>query len=188
MLVGATLFVLGFSAVFVSTGAVFGGLGALLLAHALTIQRVLGVLVLVLGLGFLGKIPFLQRQARLHRLPRGGLAGAPVLGGLFGLGWTPCIGPTLAAVLTLAATQASAGRGALLAGIYSIGLGLPFIAAALGLRRVLASLEIARRHAGTITRIGGGLLIVTGLLLVSGLWNGLTIEIRTWVSAVTLPI
>lgn len=188
MVVGAALFVLGFTAVFVSTGALFGGIGALLLAHALAIQRVLGVLVILLGLGFLGMIPLLQREARVHRLPRGGLAGAPVLGGLFGLGWTPCIGPTLAAVLTLAATEASAGRGALLAGVYSIGLGLPFLAAALGLRRVLGSLAFARRHVHTITRIGGGLLIVTGLLLVSGLWNAMTIEIRTWVSGVTLPI
>lgn len=188
MVAGAMLFVLGFTAVFVSTGALFGGLGALLLTHALAIQRVLGVLVILLGLGFLGKIPWMQREARLHRLPRGGLAGAPVLGGLFGLGWTPCIGPTLAAVLTLAATQASAGRGALLAAVYSIGLGLPFIATALGLRRVLNSLAFARRHVHTVTRIGGGLLILTGVLLVSGLWNAMTIEIRTWVSAVSLPI
>lgn len=188
MLAGATLFVLGFSAVFVSAGALSGGLGALLLSHAPAIQRVLGVLVVLLGLGFLGMIPFLQREARSHRLPRGGLAGAPVLGGLFGLGWTPCIGPTLAAVLTLAATGASAGRGALLAGVYSIGLGLPFLATALGLRRVLSSLAFARRHVRTVTRIGGALLVVTGLLLVTGLWNALTVELRTWISGVTLPI
>lgn len=160
----------------------------MLLAHALAIQRVLGLLVIVLGLGFLGKIPLLQREVRPRRLPRGGLASAPVLGGLFGLGWTPCIGPTLAAVLTLAATQTSAGRGALLAGVYSIGLGLPFIAAGLGLRRVLGSFAFARLHVHTVARIGGGLLIATGLLLVSGLWNAMTIELRTWISGVTLPI
>ncbi len=188
LLAGSTLFVLGFTAVFVSTGALFGGLGGLLAANSLLIQRVAGVLVILLGLGFMGFVPWMQREARFHRLPRGGLAGAPVLGALFGIGWTPCIGPTLAAVLTLAANEASAGRGALLAGVYSLGLGLPFIGVALGLRRVLGSVSFARRHARTIMRVGGALLVLTGLMLVTGAWNKLMIEIQIWVSSVSLPI
>lgn len=188
LLAGSTLFVLGFTAVFVSTGALFGGLGALLMTQALVIQRVLGAAVIVLGVGFLGLIPWMQREARSHRLPRGGLAGAPVLGALFGLGWTPCIGPTLAAVLSLAANEASAGRGSLLAAAYSVGLGLPFIGVALGLRRLLGAFEFARRNAVAIRRLGGALLVLTGMLLVTGLWNELMVQIRVWVSGVTLPI
>lgn len=188
LVAGASLFVLGFTAVFVATGAVFGGLGSLLFTHAVTVQRVLGVLVIVLGLGFVGVVPWLQRDKRIHRLPSGGLAGGPVLGALFGLGWTPCIGPTLAAVLSLAASEASATRGAMLAMSYSLGLGVPLVLSALGLRRVLACFDVARRHARAIIRAGGALMVFVGLLLVTGLWNAITVQLRVWISGVTLPI
>lgn len=188
LLAGSSLFVLGFTAVFVSTGALFGGLGALLLAHAVTLQRVLGVLVILLGLGFVGVVPWLRKEVRWHHRPPGGLGSAPVLGALFGLGWTPCIGPTLAAVLALAANEASATRGAVLAAFYALGLGLPFIAVALGLRRALRSIALVRRHITVVTRAGGVLLVATGLLLVTGVWNALMVQIRVWVSGVTLPI
>lgn len=188
LLAGSVLFVLGFTVVFVSTGALFGGLGAALLTNALVIQRVLGVFVIVMGLGFLGLVPWLEREARFHRVPRGGLAGAAPLGALFGLGWTPCIGPTLAAVLSLSAAEASAGRGALLSAVYSLGLGLPFVVAALGLHRALGAFDFARRNARHVKRAGGALLVLTGGLLVSGLWNDLTIQLRVWASGVTLPI
>jgi cytochrome c-type biogenesis protein len=139
VLAGTALFVLGFSAVFVSFGALFGGLGMLLQRYDEVLTRVLGVVTVVMGLVFLG-MPGAQREWRLHRRPAVGLAGAPLLGVVFGLGWTPCIGPTLAAVQTLAYDSASAGRGALLTAAYCAGLGLPFLLAAVAYRRALAGL------------------------------------------------
>ncbi len=188
VLAGSVLFVVGFTAVFVSTGSLFGGLGALLYTHAIGLQRILGVVVIVMGAAFLGWLPALHRQVRLPWRPRGGVATAPLLGAVFALGWTPCIGPTLAAVLTLAAGTGTAGRGALLAGVYSLGLGLPFIGVALGLRRALAAVEVIRHHQRAVIRVGGGLLLLTGLLLVSGVWGSLMIQIRVWVGSVYLPI
>lgn len=132
--VGTVLFVLGFTAVFVSYGAAFGNIGARLLAYQDAIQRVMGVVLILLGLAFLGLIPSLQRELRFRWLPRAGLAGAPLLGVLFGIGWTPCIGPTLGAVQTLAFSAGGAGRGAILSVFYSLGLGVPFILAAAGFR------------------------------------------------------
>lgn len=188
VLVGTTGFVLGFSAVFVSYGAAFGGVGATLLAHQEAITRVLGVVVIVLGLGFLGRIPVLQREARLHQRPARGLWGAPLLGALFGLGWTPCIGPTLAAVQTLAFTEASAGRGALLSLAYCIGLGLPFLMVGLALERGLGALAWARRHARTIQVVGGAGLVLLGLAMVSGLWGSMTIALRGWIAGWEVPL
>src|SRR4051812_24013689 len=126
MVLGSALFVLGFAIVFVLGGALFGSMGSALRGNADVITRVLGAVTVVLGLGFLGLIPGLQRDFRIHRLPAAGLAGAPLLGIVFGLGWTPCIGPTLAVVLTLSVDQGGAARGALLAFAYALGLGLPF--------------------------------------------------------------
>ncbi|CAN5349898.1 cytochrome c biogenesis protein CcdA [soil metagenome] len=183
---GALLFVLGFTAVFVSFGALFGGLGRLLLEHQTVINRVLGVLTIALGVAFLGRIPGLQREWRIHRLPGAGLAGAPVLGVVFGLGWTPCLGPTLGAVNTLAYTEASAGRGAILGLAYCLGLGLPFVLTALGARSMLRVSAFARRHAGTVMRIGGVLLIVLGLALVTGTWEAMMIELRAWLGSTGL--
>lgn len=182
---GTALFVLGFTAVFVSFGAFFGSAGSTLLAHQDTINVVLGVLVIVFGLAFLGLIPGLQRERRIHAMPAAGLAGAPVLGALFGLGWTPCIGPTLGAVLTLAYTTASAGRGAVLTVAYSIGLGLPFILAAIGFRRALGAFGWVKQHYAWVMRVGGAMLVVLGILLVSGLWEELSIQLRVWTSSFT---
>ena len=182
MLVGSLLFVLGFSAVFVSFGALFGGLGRLLLEWAPVLTRVAGAVTVGMGLAFLGAFPWLQRERRLHHRPTGGLAGAPVLGMVFGLGWTPCLGPTLAAVNTLAYAQASATRGAVLAFAYCLGLGVPFVGMALGARRVLRASGWARRHARTVMRIGGVLLVVLGVLLLTGLWDGLIIWLRAWLA------
>ena len=125
IVLGSVLFVLGFSAVFVSEGAFFGGLGSALQVHQRVVDIVLGLVTVLMGLAFLGLVPGMQRELRFHALPRAGLAGAPVLGVLFGVGWTPCLGPTLGAVQTLAFTQASAGRGAFLTFGYCLGLGLP---------------------------------------------------------------
>ena len=185
VLAGSVLFVLGFSAVFVSEGALFGGLGAALLVHREIVDRVLGALTVLLGLSFLGLVPGLQREVRFHRLPAAGLAGAPLLGVLFGVGWTPCIGPTLGAVQTLAYTQASAGRGAILTAAYCLGLGVPFVLTGLAFRRALGAFAVVKRHYALVMRIGGGLLVIVGLLLVSGLWEHLMIQLRVLVAGTT---
>ena len=178
VLLGSVLFVLGFSVVFVSYGVLFGGAGALLLEHADIINRVLGVVVIIMGLAFIGVIPGLQREFRMHRVPTWGVAGAPLLGLLFGLGWTPCIGPTLTAVQTLAFTEASALRGALLSFVYCLGLGLPFVLLAVAFSRMAGAIGWVRTHYVWVMRIGGGMLIIVGLLLVTGLWTDFTVWLR----------
>ncbi len=179
MLLGSVLFVLGFSVVFVSFGAFFGGVGSVLLQYQDVITRVLGVMVIIMGLAFMGLIPGLQREWRIHRLPNWGVAGAPILGVLFGLGWTPCIGPTLAAVQTLAFTEASALRGALLSFVYCLGLGLPFVLLAVLFSRTARALAWVKGHYLLVMRIGGGMLVIVGVLLVTGAWTDFTIWLRT---------
>ena len=183
VLLGSVLFVLGFSAVFVTGGVLFGGLGSLLVEYKTVVDRVLGVVTIGLGLVFMGVLPGLQREMRFHRLPPPGLAGAPLLGVVFGVGWTPCLGPTLAAVQTLAFTEASAARGALLTAAYCLGLGVPFVLSGLMFRRALGGFAVVRRHYALVMRVGGGLLVLVGLLLVSGVWEDLMVEIRGWVGS-----
>ena len=182
VLAGSVLFVVGFSAVFVTSGALFGSLGSVLAGHQDVVDVVLGLLTLLLGQAFLGLVPGLQREVRLHRLPSPGLAGAPLLGVLFGVGWTPCLGPTLAAVQTLAYREASAGRGALLTAAYCAGLGIPFVLTGLAFSRALGAFAVVKRHYAVVMRVGGGLLVVVGLLLVSGLWGSFIADLRGWVS------
>ena len=181
VLLGSVLFVLGFSVLFVSYGVAFGGLGQALLQWQDVITRVLGVLVIVMGLVFMGLIPGMQREWRSHRVTTFGLWSAPFLGVLFGLGWTPCIGPTLAAVQTLAFTEASALRGAILSLAYCIGLGVPFILLGVLFAYVGGALGWVKRHYTVIMRVGGALLVIIGILLVTGIWNDLTIWMRTLV-------
>jgi len=185
---GALLFVLGFSAVFVSQGALFGHLGSELAVHQRTVDIVLGLVTIVLGLAFLGLIPGMQRELRFHLLPKAGLAGAPLLGVLFGVGWTPCVGPTLGVVNTLAFDEASAGRGALLTFGYCLGLGIPFIITALAFRWALGAFAVVKRHYQAVLRTGGAMLIVVGLLLVSGLWQDLMIQLRVTINGFTPAI
>lgn len=186
MVAGALLFVLGFTVVFVAFGTAFGGLGRLLAQHAAVLDRVFGVVTIVVGLAFLGRLPFLQRTARLSVRPVAGLAGAPLLGIVFGLGWTPCLGPTLAAVYSLAFSQATATRGAILGVAYCIGLGVPFVLVALGARWAMGATGFLRRHAQTVTRVGGAVLVVVGLMLVTGAWTEMMGWLRSWLATTGL--
>jgi len=171
MFVGSVLFVLGFSVVFVALGAVSGVVGVWLAVHVRTLNAVLGIVVIVLGLAFIGLVPFLQRDVRVHKVPAVGLVAAPLLGFLFGLGWTPCVGPTLGVIATLSANTGTAGRGALLSAFYALGLGLPFIAAGLFYERALTAFGFVKRHQAWVTRIGGLMLIAVGVLLLTGWWD-----------------
>jgi len=183
MVLGALLFVLGFTLVFVAFGAAFGGLGRLMLQHADLLNRIFGVITVVVGLGFLGWLPLLQRTKRISARPAAGLAGAPLLGIVFGLGWTPCLGPTLAAVYSLAVSEATATRGALLGVAYCLGLGVPFVVVALGARWAMGATSFLRRHARTVTRVGGAVLVLVGLLLLTGAWTEMMQWLRSWLAA-----
>ncbi|HSU01840.1 MAG TPA: cytochrome c biogenesis protein CcdA [Nocardioides sp.] len=171
LVTGAVLFVLGFSLVFVLLGSLTGAAGAWLFTHTRQLNVVLGVITILLGVAFLGGIGFLQRDWRIHRVPAVGLAAAPLLGFLFGVGWTPCVGPTLAAINVLSVNEATAARGAVLSGVFALGLGLPFIAAALAYRRMLRAFAVIRRHQVLVMRAGGVMMILVGLLLVTGWWD-----------------
>ncbi len=180
LVAGALLFVAGFTVVFVSAGVLLGRLGGFLLENQDTLQRVLGGLTIVLGLSFIGFLPWLQRDVRLDRKPVVGLAGAPVLGVLFGLGWTPCIGPTLGAVMALGLNEGTALRGGLLAVAYCIGLGLPFVLTALAFSQAMDTFGWVKQHYLALMRTGGAMLVVIGLLLVTGAWNDLVVGVQVW--------
>lgn len=171
MLAGAVLFVLGFTAIFVAEGVLFGSLGAAIRDHALGIERVFGAVTILLGVVFLGAIPALQREFRIHALPRTGLAGAPLLGAAFGLAWAPCLTPTFGAVYSMSFQQGTAGRGAFLMACYCLGLGVPFVLVSLGFGWVSGALGLVRRHTRAVSRIGGVVLIVIGVLLLTGTWD-----------------
>ncbi|MFF4173733.1 cytochrome c biogenesis CcdA family protein [Streptomyces sp. NPDC001744] len=189
MTAGAALFVLGFTAVFVSGGALFGYFGSTLQEYRGTLTTVLGVLMILMGAFFLGLMPwFTQREFRFHRRPVAGLVGAPLLGALFGIGWTPCIGPTLASVNALALEQASAGRGAVLAFAYCLGLGVPFVLAAVAFRKALGAFGWVKKHYAWVMRIGGGMMVVTGVLLLTGAWDSMVATMQGWSSGFTVGI
>jgi cytochrome c-type biogenesis protein len=178
---GAALFVLGFTVVFVGYGALFGTVGSTLRQHQRGIEQVLGAVTVVLGLAFAGvfsRLLVANREWRLNRLPARGLVGAPLLGVLFGVGWTPCIGPTLVAVQGLAINSATASRGAALSAAYCIGLGVPFLVVAVAVRRGLGALAVVRRHTRVVTVVGGLLLVVVGLLEFTGTWNDAIVHLQ----------
>ncbi|WP_037788069.1 MULTISPECIES: cytochrome c biogenesis CcdA family protein [Streptomyces] len=181
MVAGASLFVAGFTAVFVSGGALFGYFGDTLQANSGPLTKVLGVLMILMGVFFMGLMPWMtQREFRIHRKPVTGLVGAPLLGALFGIGWTPCLGPTLSSVSILAMDQGTAGRGAILTVAYCMGLGIPFVLAAVAFRKALGAFGWVKRHYVWVMRIGGGMMIVTGLLLLTGAWGSMMQELQGW--------
>ncbi len=181
VLAGSALFVLGFTAVFVSLGVLAGTAGLLFLARNPWIQALLGALVVLLGLAMVGQFNFLQKTLKLQVSPRVGLAGAPLLGVVFALGWSPCIGPTLSAVLVLASDSGDPVRGGILATFYSLGIGIPFLLIAAGFSWATKSVGFVRRHIRGFNIFGGSVLILIGLLMVTGLWG----RIMLWIQEVS---
>ncbi|NES26176.1 cytochrome c biogenesis protein CcdA [Micromonospora terminaliae] len=181
VLAGTMLFIAGFTAVFVATAILFSSVGRLFFQYERTLEIVIGALVVVLGLGYLGVIPGLQREFRIRRLPAAGLLGAPVLGAVFALSWLPCTGPTLGAVLGMATVDGRTDRAVLLAVAYCLGLGVPFVVFGLGFHRLLGVFRAVRRNSRWVTRIGGALLILIGVALVTGGWQDFVIWLQTHV-------
>jgi cytochrome c-type biogenesis protein len=192
VMLGTLLFVLGFSALFAVEGITVSSIGSALASHAAGLSRILGVVIILLGLMFMGafdRFSFAGRMIRPSIRPRAGLAGAPVLGVLFGLGWTPCIGPTLTAVLVLGSSTGTALRGGLLAFVYGLGIGIPFLIVAFAFQRGVTVFGFARRNARMITRIGGLMLITVGVLEVTGAWAGAVTWLKVhWLSGYNSPL
>ncbi len=188
VLLGTIGFVAGFALVFVATGALAGTLGSALVAWQRPLTIAAGILSIVLGLVFTGWLPLGQTTWRLNLSPRLGLAAAPLLGIVFGLGWTPCIGPALSVVLTLALNEATALRGGVLAFAYAVGLGLPFIVAGLAFGRIAGTVEWVKRHHRGIQVAGGVAMMAVGVLLVTGWWGVLVAGLQQWVSNFTVVI
>ncbi|HEX7745727.1 MAG TPA: cytochrome c biogenesis protein CcdA [Micromonosporaceae bacterium] len=179
VLAGTLLFIGGFTVVFVLVAILAAEIGTALVTHRRALQIGAGVLVILLGLAFLGLLPGTQREFRINRLPAAGLLGAPVFGAVFALSWVPCVGPTLGAVLLMAATTGQTDRAVVLAVAYCLGLGLPFVAFGLGFQRLLGLFRAVRRNSRWVTRVGGALLILIGLALLTGGWQDFVIWLQT---------
>jgi len=188
LMLGVGLFIAGFTVVFVAYGALFGALGSWLVQRQDLMIRVFGVLVVLMGLVFVGQVGPLQRVVRPSWTPRVGTVGAPVLGVVFGLGWTPCLGPTLVAISALSVDAGTAGRGALLALAYCFGLGVPFGLVAWGFGWAKRSTTFLREHLRAINIAGGAVLVLIGLAMVTGLWTVLMTTMQGWVGGFVTPI
>ncbi|TFC41776.1 cytochrome c biogenesis CcdA family protein [Cryobacterium shii] len=188
LLIGVGLFVLGFSVVFISYGAAFGAAGYWLVRWQDPITRVLGIVVIIMGLAFIGAFSAFQRTVKPRFAPATGLAGAPLLGLVFGVGWTPCLGPTLTAISLLSLGTGSPGRGALLGLFYCLGLGIPFLLVALGFNWMASAIAWLKRHIRAINRVGGSMLILIGVLMASGVWTLWIYSMQALIGAVVLPI
>ncbi|MFE0588722.1 cytochrome c biogenesis CcdA family protein [Micromonospora echinospora] len=179
VLAGTLLFIGGFTAVFTATAILFASVGKVLFAYERALEIGIGILVIVLGLAFVGVLPGLQREFRIHRLPSAGLLGAPVFGAVFALSWMPCTGPTLGAVLGMAAAGGQTDRAVVLAVAYCLGLGLPFVVFGLAFQRLLGVFRLIRRNSRWVTRAGGALMLLIGLALVTGGWQSFVIWLQT---------
>jgi cytochrome c-type biogenesis protein len=188
LLAGVALFILGFTLVFTLTIGAFGAVGSWLTIYRELLTRIAGVVVLALGLVFVGQFSFLQRTIKPSWMPAAGLAGAPLLGIIFGIGWTPCLGPTLAAISAMSLESGSVAEGVLLGIVYSLGLGLPFLAVALGFGWAATSVAWLKRHIRLINIIGGAMLIVIGLLMITGLWSILMSELGAVINVFVTPL
>lgn len=188
LLLGVLLFIAGFTVVFVAMGVFAGSLGRLFVEYQDIITRVLGILVIALGLVFVGVFGFAQRTFRPQLTQGLGLVGAPLLGVAMGIGWAPCIGPTYAAILSIAYSQADPGRAAVLALAYSLGLGIPFVLIAIGFGWATRSVAFLRRHIRIVNVAGGILLVILGLLMVTGLWTAIMSQLAGVIGSVQLPL
>lgn len=188
MVLGALLFVLGFATVFIVFLTLAGAVGAWFLEWENVITRALGVVVIILGLAFAGAFSGLQRTTRLRWKPRVGLAGAPLLGVVFAVGWAPCMGPTLAVIGTLALQSGSAGRAAILGFFYCLGLGLPFVLAAFGFGWMTQTIGFFRRHVRAVNLVGGGLLVLIGVLMVTGVWSRMMFALQAVIDGYVTPL
>jgi cytochrome c-type biogenesis protein len=188
LLLGVVLFIAGFTVVFMAVNVLGGAAGAFFSAHGDLITRIMGVVVIAMGLVFIGLIGLAQRTARPQLRSSIGLIGAPLLGLALGIGWTPCIGPTLTAIFSVSWNLGDPGRAAMLGLAYSLGLGIPFVLLALGFGWATRSVAFLRRHIRTVNLIGGVLLIVMGVLMVTGVWSALMVQLQGVIGGVPLPL
>lgn len=188
LILGAVLFVAGFSLVLIAFMAAAGTVGVWLIEWENIITRVLGVVVIVMGLVFIGLFGKLQNTTKLRLKPRVGLLGAPLLGIVFAIGWTPCLGPTLATIMSLSVQQGSVGRSVILAIVFCIGLGIPFVLAAFGFGWMTQTMTFFKRHIRTVNLIGGGLLILIGVLMVTGIWSQMMFALQAVIGGYVTPL
>ena len=188
LLLGVSLFILGFTIVFVATNAAFGALGTWLFVYGDTITRIAGVVVILLGLVFIGQFTFMQRDFKVSWMPATGVAGAPLLGIVFGLGWTPCLSPTLAAITAISFNGGSAWQGVILGTVYSLGLGIPFLLVAFGFGWVATSVAWVKKRIRLVNIVGGSLLVIIGVLMVTGLWSQWMSQLGAVINVFVTPL